>query len=415
MSPRLKRLTLLVINSVFIISSLYVFAQNPKLKKGKVTSKNYFEQIAFEFKKNKIVIPIQIEGKTYRFLVDTGAPNIISSEVYKAIKPEHVINISAKDANGLEQQLDVVTLEQLQIGSVIFEGFNALVFDLNGSSVFKCFGIDGFIGSNMLRHSVVQFNAEDLLLTLTDQPKKLGLNKKDAHKIKLIGSQSSPHVVIELNGKKNGRELVLIDTGMGGFYNVSKRNYSIFKSENIFQPIGESTGASSISLFGETSKSTQTRVYTPQLKINTTAFQNIITQTTEDDSSKIGAELLNHGIMTIDFKRKRFYFKSKLEIIDMSTPAIGFELTLKDKFFVVGYVWDTDLQNKLQYGDKILKVNGVVLDDSNFCKYVLKDSVINSEHRFDISFEDHDGSVHNIIVNKKELKTILADFNYEKN
>lgn len=119
--------------------------------------------------------------------------------------------------------------------------------------------------------------------------------------------------------------------------------------------------------------------------------------------------------MTIDFKRKRFYFKSKLEIIDMSTPAIGFELTLKDKFFVVGYVWDTDLQNKLQYGDKILKVNGVVLDDSNFCKYVLKDSVINSEHIFDISFEDHDGSVHNIIVNKKELKTILADFNYQKN
>ncbi|WP_415190322.1 retropepsin-like aspartic protease [Psychroserpens sp.] len=385
------------------------------MKKGKVTSKNYIEQVTFEFEKNKIVIPVEIEGKTYRFLLDTGAPNIISSELYEAIQPDHVANIPTEDANGMKQQLDVVTLKHLKIGAVEFEGFNALVFDLNGSSIFKCFGIDGFIGSNLLRHSVVQFNAEDRLLTLTDQPKKLGLNEKEGLKIKLVGSQSSPYIVIELDGTESRRETVLMDTGMGGFYNVSKRNYGIFKSENIFQPIGESTGASSISLFGETPTNTQTRVFLPELKINTTTFQNIITQTTADDGSKVGAELLNHGIMTIDFKRKRFYFKSTLETIDMSEPDIGFELTLKDKFFVVGYVWDTDLQDKLQYGDKILEVNGVVLDDSNFCKYVLKDAIINSENKFDISFEDNEGVIQNILVNKKELDTILADFNFQKN
>ncbi|WP_299274791.1 retropepsin-like aspartic protease [uncultured Psychroserpens sp.] len=395
--------------------SLTACAQNASLKNGYAKSKNYYEEIPFEFDKNKIIIPVEIEGKTYRFLLDTGAPNIISAEVLQAVKPKIIATIPTNDANRKKQNLDVVSLKSLKLGAVEFENATALVYDLNRSDIFKCFGIDGFIGSNLLRQSILQIDAKNRVLKLTDRPRRLQLDKKLSEKIKLVGNQSSPYVWIKLKGKESGKELVLIDTGMGSLYDVSRENFDIFKSKTIFNAIGQSDGASSISLFGEVPVNNQIRVHLPTLVINDFEIKNYITHTTKDDNSKIGAELLNYGVMTIDFKNKRFYFNPYSETLDVSKPMLGFTRTFKNSKIVIGYVWDEDLKTKLKYGDEVLAINDEVLTESKICEYVTKSSTSESLNQIKLKIKNKEGNIVDVLITKKELDKILNDFNIRLN
>lgn len=398
---------ILVLFSSFFTST---YAQSKSFKKGKVKSKNYFEELHFEFEKNKIVIPVDIQGKTYRFLLDTGAPNIISKEVREVIQPKHKVTISTSDANKISQDLDIVIIESLKLGSVEFQNFSTLVYDLNGSDIFKCFEIDGFIGSNMLRHSIIQINAEQKTLKLTDDIKRLKLDKNQSEKLKLIGDQSSPYVWIDLKGVDEGREMVLIDTGMGSLYDLSENNYHKFKVKHIFNDIGKSDGASSLSLFGEVPIDSQVRVHLPKIIINDFEINDAITHTTKGGHSKIGAELLNHGIMTIDFKNKRFYFNSYNDSLNLDGD-FGFTQTLKNNKLIIGYVWDEDLKTKISYGDEILEVNGKEINTADLCDFIIKKSVLKTSNSLTLKVKTENDSVLNLKLEKKQLSSIFNNFN----
>lgn len=397
----------ILFSSIFISTSS---AQRINFKSGKVISKNYFEELSFKFEKNKIIIPVEIKGKTYRFLLDTGAPNIISKEVYESIQPKNNRTLSTSDANAITQKLEFITLEKVKLGAVEFQGFSALVFDLNGNEIFKCFNIDGFIGSNMLRHSIIQIDTKQQKLKLTDKAKYLGLNKENSQKIKFADSQYGPYIWIDLRGEENVREMVLIDTGMGSLYDISKNNYNIIKTKHIYNSIGNSDGASSLSLFGEVPISNHTRVHLPKLIINGFQINNVITHTSNGDHSKMGAELLNHGVMTLDYKNKRFYFNSYEESLDLEGD-FGFTQTLKDNKLVVGYVWDKDLKAKINYGDEILEVNGKAIVSDDFCDYITKTSRFKTSDSLLLKVKTDENTVINLKVKKKPLSLILDNNN----
>lgn len=398
---------LILFSSIFISTSS---AQRINFKSGKVLSKNYFEELSFKFEKNKIIIPVEIKGQTYRFLLDTGAPNIISKEVYESIQPKNNRTLSTSDANAITQKLEFVTLEKVKLGAVEFQGFSALVFDLNGNEIFKCFNIDGFIGSNMLRHSIIQIDTKQQKLKLTDKAKYLGLNKENSQKIKFADSQYGPYIWVDLRGEENGREMVLIDTGMGSLYDISKNNYHIIKTKHIYNSIGNSDGASSLSLFGEVPISNHTRVHLPKLIINGFQINNVITHTSNGGHSKMGAELLNHGVMTLDYKNKRFYFNSYEESLDLESD-FGFTQTLKDNKLVVGYVWDKDLKAKINYGDEILEVNGKAIVSDDFCDYITKTSRFKTSDSLLLKVKTDENTVINLKVKKKPLSLILDNNN----
>ncbi|WGH76791.1 aspartyl protease family protein [Tenacibaculum tangerinum] len=388
-----------VILLIVLISS-HIYSQNIDLNIGKVTSKKYYEEIGFEFIKDKIIIPVSIEGKEYKFILDTGAPNIISNEINNLISPELIQTIPVSDASGKKENLKVVSVKKLMLGNIEFINTATLVYDLNSNPIFKCFGIDGFIGSNMLRKSIIQIDSKKKILTITDSQKKLSLNKKESIKIKLIGNQSSPYIWINLKGLDNGKENVLIDTGMDGLYDVSKRNYQIFKEKEIFNVTGKSKGASSLSLFGDVPVNEHYELLLPSLKLVDTEFENVVTHTTNDNNSRIGAELLEYGIMTIDFKHKRFYFKSNSRKINLNDFGFGFTRTLKDEKLIIGFVWDQELKSKLSYGDEIIEINGKPV---NICNLITKNIINKNDKTLKMKIKPKKGELFEISINKKTI------------
>ncbi len=383
---------------LFILLTANIFAQNIGLNIGETKSINYFEESDFEFIKDKIIVPVEIQGLTYKFILDTGAPNIISQEINELINPKLLKTIPITDASGKKENLNVVSVEKLKFGNITFENTATLVYDLNSNPIFQCFGIDGFIGSNMLRNSIVQIDLEQKKIRLTDDNKKLSLINKNSSKIELIGSQSSPYLWIKIKGKDDGKEQVLIDTGMGGLYNISHRNYNVFEKEKIFNVIGESEGASSVSLFGDVPLNNHLRLHLPLLKINGLKIENCLTNTTNDNNSKIGSQLLKYGVMTIDFKNKRFYLNPLSEKVNIEKPEFNFSKTLKNGKLIVGFVWDNELKKKISYGDEILEINGEKIE---ICDLITKESIFEKEKTLKLKIKPKNGEIFELVVNKK--------------
>lgn len=382
---------------LFILLIANIYAQKNNLNIGETKATNYYEEFDFDFVKDKIIVPVEIQGITYKFILDTGAPNIISKEISDLINPTFLKAIPITDASGKEEDLNVVSVEKLKFGNMIFENTATLVYDLNASPIFKCFKIDGFIGSNMLRNSILQIDLEQHKIRLSDNKKKLNLNKKNSNKIKLIDPQSSPYLWIKLEGKDRGKEQVLIDTGAGSLYDISKRHYKIFEKRHIFNVIGESEGASSVGIFGDVPVKNNLRLHLPLLKINGLTLENNVS-TTNGNNSRIGADILKYGVITIDYINKRFYLNPKSEKFNIEEPIFNFSKTLKNEKLIIGYVWDNELKKKIKYGDEILEINGkqVII-----CDIATKKMISKKDTAVKLKIKPEEGEIFEIIVYKK--------------
>jgi hypothetical protein len=297
--------------------------------------------------------------------------------------------------------MELGNIPLLTIGNVSFKNSSALIFESDNNLLFDCFNIDGIIGSNMLRKSVVQIQSKKKLLILTNDSKKLQLHKNYGSKLTLVGNQSSPYITIKLKGEQAGSETLLFDTGASGFYDVCKMNYTVFEQKNIFKVISKGTGSSSTGLYGVAETNEQYQLKTPELIINNMVFKNIVTTTGDDDNSRIGSDLLNYGTVTLNFIKKVFYFEAYKAVNDLDEKLLGFTPTIENNKLVVGFVWDDLLKDKIQFGDEIIKVNNVEVQDRNICDFINKTSIFKENDTLDIVFKNSKGETSKIELAKK--------------
>lgn len=352
------------------------YSQNINFNQGTIKNEEYFTELQFEYVNGKIILPIKINNKTYKFLLDTGAPNIITKNLNTVLNPEILQKINVSDANKNISMMNVVKIPDLEIGNIIFENSVVLSSNDDKNLVFDCFSIDGFIGSNMLRNSIIQIDTKNKILRITNNKEKLNFNKKSGIKLSLIGNQSNPYIWLNIKDKKSAKEQVLLDTGMKGFYDISNRNYNLLKNENIIKIINIGNGTKDIGLFGNSNINEQLRLLIPEINISNSIFYNITTTTTNDNNSRIGIDLFEYGIGTIDFIDKKFYFDNFNEnSIDLKEKLIGFSPTIMENKLSIGIVWDENLKDKIQTGDEIIELNGTNYENYKICDLISKKSV----------------------------------------
>jgi predicted aspartyl protease len=381
---------------LLIAFSSFSFAQNIDLNKGNTREESYYTEIQFEYVNGKIILPILINEKTYRFLLDTGAPNLITKKLAETLKPKNLQEIKVSDANDNKSSMNFVELPNITIGNVVFENSIALSSNDDKNLVFDCFNLDGFIGSNLLRNSILQIDTRNKTLIITNDEKKLKLNKKNSIELSLIGNQSSPYIWIKLKGKNSGKEQVLLDTGMKGFYDISNRNYNLLKNENIFKIISTGIGSKEIGLFGNSKDSEQLKILLPEMKISNSLFLNISTITTNDKNSRIGIELFENGIATLDFKNKKFNFDQYGINTDLNEKQLGFSPTILNQKLSIGIVWDEKLKDKIYAGDEIIEINGKNYENYLLCDLINKESIFNGIEIVNIKIRNKSGEIKEI-------------------
>lgn len=366
------------------------FAQRVKLNKGRPVSRSYFSQVTYREIQGKIVIPVEIEDKTYQFLFDTGAPNLITHELSQQISAKVLNRINVRDANDRSRKMEVVSIPLIGIGGVFFQDMPTLVNNPDSNFILDCFGVDGIIGSNMLRKSVVHLDSRKSLLSISNDLEnfEIPIEFQNGLKLTLSDSQSSPYLWIVLEGEGKASEYVLFDTGMEGFYDMSVQNFEQLKALQVFDRTETGKGVKSIGLFDSSGTNTHYRVSLPKISIGNWDFTNVPTVTMDADRSRIGSELLDYGKVTLDYRNSKFYFEPYDNTRDLSEKALAFSPTIRDGEIIVGIVWEEGLSEYLSYGDRILNVNGIDISAMDPCEFINKPSPFLSDETFDIRFED---------------------------
>lgn len=356
--------------AVFCIFITDVQAQDDdfSFNQGQAEQTNYYVRIPYQDINGKIVIEVSLNGKLRKFILDTGSPMAISGNLFDEMKPAVLKNLAVADANGVEDSAKVVSLSGINIGGTVFNNVPAIVKDWEA---FSCIGVDGLIGSNLFRNSIIQFNSNEKTITLTDNDSDNPyLAKGISAQMQLHPAQSTPIIKIYLlNDKKQFvYHEVIFDTGDKDLYSVSVDNYRFFEENapGLFKKYAETEGIYNISL-NKTVNQQHYLLGISELVVNGISFKNVIAKTTHNPNSRIGSSILNSGIVTLDFIHATFYL---CPVVNASPKTWSVDGTLKDGKFVVGAVWDKSLKDKVNLGDRILKIADIDYTLFNLCDFI---------------------------------------------
>jgi predicted aspartyl protease len=189
-------ITLILLNSCSLNKAI------KHLKEGETVQENYKVTFPFEIKNGFIIVPVEIENKSYDFLLDTGSPNLVSTELAESLNLKAIDSANAGDVYNEKIKNKYTKLETVKIGNVDFSGTTALINDFNSVSVWSSLNIHGFIGANLMQHAIWDIDFRKQQITITDNESKLDIPENIIENKLFIGVAGIPSIACKLNEKK---------------------------------------------------------------------------------------------------------------------------------------------------------------------------------------------------------------------
>lgn len=340
-------------------------------QKGKFIPSTSVVEIPFTLENNLIIIPVKIRGKIYRFLLDTGAPNVISNELAEVLEFKSGRKIKTVDSQGNKSTLNYVLLPKLEIGGATFMNSTAAVADLKHADAIACLGIDGLIGANLMKKAFWQIDSQKMLVrigsTLNDlQTDKLGF--PIAFNTEITGT---PYFTV-LFGSTEMKRLQL-DTGSVGFLSIDNSTYSELVEKN--QVLNEriSYGINTVGLFGASSTDTTRQVLVSDLMLGNLHLQKQVLDVKRSNQNLLGMSFLKNYLVTIDWHSEQVYLLPRQEILNDYAESFGIGLLRSGNVMKVSFISEgSDAHHHgIQIGDIVLRVNDFDLTDvqlEDYCK-----------------------------------------------
>jgi len=381
-------------------SSFAQFSMN----EGGVDQKNYFISLPYENTAGKIIVPVTINAQPYRFLLDTGSPMVLSQALYEMLKPPVLKRISLSDQSGKRDSSSVVLVEKITLGNITFTNTPSVISD--NPYIFSCLKIDGIIGSNLLRNSIVQFSSPNKTVIITNDNTKLALNKKSSSPLLLDNTQSTPIINIQLQSASTGDtvgEQVVFDSGDDNFYVLATKHFNAFQRYHVFDIVAQGFGTNSYGFNGLANDTTDFRLAVKNIIVNGAAFINTRLNTTLDENSRIGSPIIDYGLVTLDYKNKRFYFEPFAPTSDLKTETADFNVSpgFDDGKIVVGIIWDPTLRDKLKRGEEVVSINGILSSTIDPCDILTRNTPFVHESKLTLKIKHENGEVSEVVIVKE--------------
>ncbi len=330
---------------------------------GLVNSKNEVEEIKINIINDLPLCQVEIDGKTYNFLVDTGAPTAISDEIFQTHKIKESHTSSMTDSQKNKKKEKFVKIPQIKIGNLIFEDIGSSVIKFDE---FKCFGLDGIVGANLLAHLFCEFNYQENKILVSKNISEFSIDKYDFSLHFNPIYQKTPII----KGKIFDKNLSFtFDTGFNGNIKIPN-DLEYYKNKITEEKFIISNGINATSIYGR-SEIKKTVGLKNNIYIDNTLFKDELIGSGE--STLIGNEFLKNYIFLIDWKSNKIYFKKLKNRSEKQINGFGFSyLFNKGKAIVISKVEDKNIPINL--GDEIIRIDDfdfTSIKNEDFCKYYL--------------------------------------------
>lgn len=341
------------------------------LKKGEVEQPSFKAEVPFEMRMGLVVVKVNINGKDYDFMVDTGAPNVISKELAAELNLKPKVYQKTGDSQGRSEQLGFVEMPEMLIGEIHFIETAAAVADLKQSREIACLGVDGFIGANLMKEAVWEFDYQRHVLSLADSISVFTI-PDNAMKIPFFPAASStPLVDISYDGVVDQR--VTFDTGSNGYFNSSSHiREKLQENGKGIKPV-ISCGASSSGLYGVGNEDTSYTFTIDETKLGAMSIPGQAVSFAGSRSRTIGTKFFQHYRVIIDWSAKEITMIPTDDFVNNTMESFGFTpmydgSKLIVKMLVLGSAAE---KSGIRLGDEILEINGEnyrVMSDLKWCE-----------------------------------------------
>lgn len=299
-----KALAILFVN---LVVPLVMLANDFTLNQGYVEQQGFYITAPFDIRNDLLIIDVTINGRQKKFLLDTGAPTIISASLQKQLRFDILARIGAEDINGNHDSFTTVSVDELSINGLKVRDVPALVID-DDNVMFKHLQIDGVVGSNFLRDMILRISVRDRKVIFTDDINLLDTVRAYCeHMYTDKDMQSSPVITVHLG--QGITEELLFDTGFSGFYDISGRKFPMFNNHEGVSVVGVENDKAMYGMIGVEPPTEKIKVLIPQYNVGGFVFHNVIAYTSSDNNSKIGAKFLRTADVTLDYRNNKFYLQ----------------------------------------------------------------------------------------------------------
>jgi hypothetical protein len=372
-------------------------AQYYNYNQGGTPAKNYYEQIPYEWLNGKLFVYVNIGGGRHKFVFDTGAPLCVSKALADAVNLPVIHMDTLNDAYGGHVVKPTVIVDKLELGSLVFEHVPAVEAIV---TQYACWNVDGSIGSNMLRGSIVYIDPVKQVIILTDQLDKLPVDtSKGIPLVTKYDNQTTPYLRIWFD--KGSSAEMEFDTGDASFIRFNQRYMDLMKRASVFKTIRKGYGSQFYGMAGAENSITKYLLRFPIATIGAASFQNITTGTVNGGTPAIGSKLLDYGAVALDYIHGRFYFNASKPVNDLSEKQWPFIPTLENDHIVVGVVWD-NAPASLKPGQQILAVNDISCERLSACDVLNRKLDFSNGTDFaNLTIRDSQGVVKTLVIHKE--------------
>lgn len=371
-------------------------AQTFTFNQGGTLDNRYYTELAYETANSKIFVYVEIAGKRRKFLFDTGSPSAITKELAAELKLQVVNKKLFTDALGNQDSVVIVSIDSIKLGKVTFDDIPAATVI---PDFLKCWNIEGIVGSNILRNSIVKIDPGKHRIVITDQEDALSLkNKIGIPLTENIYAQSFPTFKVMIKDKINIE--FGFDTGDPGFLLLSEDDMNQLSPFDVFEILSKGYGANKLGGLGVQKNDDTYRLKFGFLKIGEAKFDNVITETAKHGISRIGAKLLDYGNLTLDFIHRKLYFEAGRPETDLNDTQWPFRPVIRDHKLLVGTVWG-NLKDQLRPGQQIMAINESAYDQVELCDWIHHKSVFDISAKMTLKIKDDDGQIKMIQIRKE--------------
>lgn len=336
-------LVVFVITSCTSISKLY--------NSGSVPQEEFSGRIAFETMFDLIILPVEIEGKQYRFLFDTGAPMVISKELREQLELKAAAKSGVTDSQGKTERLDYVWLKEVKLAGIEFKKTGAIVADLRKAPEIACMDIDGILGANLMKLAHWKIDSKNNAMYFTSRKDQLEIPDSEPLVLPFKMKRTYTPVVdlvvddsVEVNN-------ATFDTGFAGYLSLG-----FGYLEDGYKEGEKSVGYGSTGLYG----STMDTIIETLRTVAIGDFQQVGLVKYHYGGSKrlLGMDFFNQFDVVMDWEEKQMSLYPK-ELEKQPHRSLGFTPKWMDGKLIVGTVaYGSEAEKEgLKVGDEIVKLN----------------------------------------------------------
>ncbi len=386
-----------------ILFTFPLVALSQNINKSKIAARNFCDTIPFEYTRGKMVIQAIVNDQQKRFILDTGAPLLISEELQGSVKAQVSGSGNVTDVAGNTIEQPIVTVPEIRIGNIAFQDAAAIVFSREKAGLLDCFEVDGLIGSTLLKHCIVQIDTDKKIVILTDKLSKLNLAGATKTRMKL-DANSRPFVRVDLG--EQGSLTALFDSGSDKFLPLSKEGYDRLNSRKELKIISEGYGSISSGLYGPGRAGEEKRVAAGDVFFGDAVMKDVVASVSEHkNKNAIGMGLAEYGAVTLDYLHRQFYFvpKAKAQVFRPSS-FFGFHAQVINGVYTVSAVYKSTEAEKLglRNGCRIMKINDFDLSGNQMdaiCRFFLSGDMEGDTLK--ITFTDSSGKINSGEIRKE--------------